>query len=881
MTATLGLSDLLTYLFAAALLLMAGTGLLLLLRAPFDRTTTMLLGPIASQALWATTIGLGLLWGRSIRQLAAPMLLGSVVLACVALQRTLRPRSRDASRHPLVALLACCAIAPVVVLLPYFVFGLADYPGSRMPDGWWYVSGGQQLWTYGYWPSAGRTLEPLYRYTIHQVGGRDVASASLGVLSLLGYAGDTQRSVGLLMALALFTLGTSAAAVAISRAWQVGRSVLFVLLVVASGWAANAVYANNFDNLLALGYLPAIAALARAPGSRSSGTWILLGLIAAGFTYTYPELVMPVLAVGLVMVAERSWTARSWRDAPGFGVAAFVFLLLAGPHLPSSIRFVRGQAAAIFRQTTQASPRPGETLFGGLMIPKYRPSAFWSLGGEYKTPALFGSQTAVAFLLFILLAIGIARLLRSRDFGILSALTFPLIAAPVWIFVQAYDYGAYKMILMGWWAVVLCLVEATALFRRPGIHWTVLAASSVALCFAIPTVTLARSVTLALNARDETKVQVAFDPVRVAPRSMEQFRSLEEVQRIVGQEPVGIFVEDWEALEWATYFLRNAHTRLGVLAGYLASPEGRDSLSSSPYPWEGIRYILSDGEDPGPVVEAQSWTLVWRVGSFRLWDTSGSSWAIVTDVENPNGVDRVSEKPILWLGGGTTRLQVIAKGHTCLGVTGTMVPGPQVSRPDGRTLLVHSAIGPPSIVTMTAGTNRFVTLLPPGPSEIDLTPQDPPDRPIGNSDTRSLITGLADLRSSLVDVQLIGIDNKNGLEQSLGKPFFWMGNGSTVLHLRAFQAGDVNLVAEFIPGPSVATTVPFRRLRLTGPGFKNPIDIAVRGGLMTTRIPLEQGDTDVSMEALDPPTILSQPGGDRRPLILGVRGLRVVADGCH
>jgi hypothetical protein len=364
---------------------------------------------------------------------------------------------------------------------------------------------------------------------------------------------------------------------------------------------------------------------------------------------------------------------------------------------------------------------------------------------------------------------------------------------------------------------------------------------------------------------------------------MERFRSLQEVQRIVGQQPIGIFVEDWESQEWATYFLRTAHTRLGVFTGYLGTPEVRRSLeSSSPYPWEGIHYILSDVEDPGPVIEAQSWTLVWRAGAFRLWDTGGGSWAIVTDIENPNGVDRVTERPVLWLGGGTTRLQVIARRELCLGFSGTMIPGPQVSRPDGRTLLVHSSIGPPSTITMAAGTNRFVVPLPPGARVFYLPPQVLPDRPAGDSDPRPLVAGLTDLRSSLREsaVRLIGIDNRNGLQQALGKPFFWMGDGPTLLHLRASRSGDASLTGDFLLGPSVAATVKLRRLRLTGPGLNSPIDIAVSGGPMTARIPVEQGDTVVSMEALDPPTIPRQPSGDRRPLVVGVSGLHVVTEVC-
>jgi hypothetical protein len=86
-----------------------------------------------------------------------------------------------------------------------------------------------------------------------------------------------------------------------------------------------------------------------------------------------------------------------------------------------------------------------------------------------------------------------------------------------------------------------------------------------------------------------------------------------------------------------------------------------------------------------------------------------------------------------------------------------MVPGPQVSGPDARTLLIHSAIGPPSTITMTAGANRFVVPLPAGASEIELTPQDGSELPGKGSSPRPIIAALADLRTSVVEPPVRGL----------------------------------------------------------------------------------------------------------------------------
>jgi hypothetical protein len=51
--------------------------------------------------------------------------------------------------------------------------------------------------------------------------------------------------------------------------------------------------------------------------------------------------------------------------------------------------------------------------------------------------------------------------------------------------------------------------------------------------------------------------------------------------------------------------------------------------------------------------------------------------------------------------------------------------------------------------------------------------------------------------------------------------------------------------------------------------------ISVRGGPESVHVPLMRGNTVIRIEALDAPTVLVQPNGDRRPLVVGIQGMRI------
>lgn len=117
--------------------------------------------------------------------------------------------------------------------------------------------------------------------------------------------------------------------------------------------------------------------------------------------------------------------------------------------------------------------------------------------------------------------------------------------------------------------------------------------------------------------------------------------------------------------------------------------------------------------------------------------------------------------------------------------------------------------------------------------------------------------------------------NPNGLENFDGQAFIWLGGKDTVLQIDSPHDGVAELVATFLPGPSLPDTGS-RRLIIKGEeGFRATTTVLKGHG--TLRIPLRSGTNEVAMSCPEKPTISKQSNGDTRPLILGILGLRIEA----
>ena len=262
------------YLALAAISVLAGFGLLTRLRLPVSAIHRWYLAPGATMLVWAIALGIGVSLGLTLRTLSGPVLALTLVVAILG---ALDARRTWAAAKPTGLLIL--AAMPLAVMAMDVAAGLSHYIGGSAEDGWSYVAYGQYLWE---WPKGTEGgLAPLHQYAAHLNGARFIASAMLALFSpLTGAGGDTQAAAGAFVAWTLFVFGASCAASADGLGIRRGWLVLFTAIAVISPWVHTAVQIHNYDNLLALSFLPfamSVVAAAERPGTSVA---VLLGVVS-------------------------------------------------------------------------------------------------------------------------------------------------------------------------------------------------------------------------------------------------------------------------------------------------------------------------------------------------------------------------------------------------------------------------------------------------------------------------------------------------------------------------------------------------------------------------------------------------------------------------
>ncbi len=119
------------------------------------------------------------------------------------------------------------------------------------------------------------------------------------------------------------------------------------------------------------------------------------------------------------------------------------------------------------------------------------------------------------------------------------------------------------------------------------------------------------------------------------------------------------------------------------------------------------------------------------------------------------------------------------------------------------------------------------------------------------------------------------IHNPNGLEESKGEYFFWVGNGDSVLETISGREGVLILEGEIFPGPSIPSQ-DLRNIQLTtDAGYSEKIQFKA-WGLSQFFLPIANGRTIIKIRCLDQPTVAALQSGDTRPLMLQIRNLKIV-----
>jgi hypothetical protein len=498
-------------------------------------------------------------------------------------------------------------------------------------------------------------------------------------------------------------------------------------------------------------------------------------------------------------------------------------------------------------------------MFPGLLALKFNPSAFWGLGGEYATSSWLLVGNITASLMTVLAACGCFAQLRSRSAGTAAWLVLVASGAMVMILVSRYSYGAYKLILLGWWALGFALILGTNVVKRLGEGTPRLA------CVVLIAVALAQT-----SARERKSVRTA------GLWDMDAYRSLVAVERLRLSKATLIAVDDAVANTWAVYFLRDAPAALGRYRSYLTFAHVRPFLDRArQFRPEEIGYILTD-QDPERVVDdVLHWQTAWSSGPYRLLAPTRARWAVLGDIRNPYGLETFDAKPFFWMGPEPTTLEVLSGSDGILTLQAYFHPGPSVPSSRERRLLLTTDSGHRREVQVGAGPATFRVPTSAGADRVVMQVLDQPTAPAPVRDPRSLLLGVQDLRIGVAgdSVEIRHIANANGSERLDGRPFFWLGAGDTVVTLDASKAGTARLVADFLAGPG-GPPQSGRRIRIVADGARAR-ELTVGPGRNALVFPVRAGENRVVLRALDPPVRANNGASDTRSLLMGLRVLRI------
>lgn len=582
------------YLSVCAISTLSGFGLIRLLRLEAT-AADVLLAPIVTLVFW--TLGTGVAGGLRMPIQSVTGWLWGATLA-LAIYGLIRLCSR-LRRVDLLWIL--CTTLPMLTMGCYFTNGLTNYLGSVLPDGWSYIALGQYLWEYPRGTVGG--LAPLYQYAAHLSNTRFIAAAMLGFFSPLVHAGDTQTVSSLFQAWGLNTIACAVAFFLVTAKYETPIVVTATALSVVSGWTANLVWANNFDNELALVYMPALAGIILILNERDWRWWFLSGGLIASIWYTYPELAIVTMAGVAVIALPRLWVERDrWRSwLKGVGLAIVVAFLFLLPLLGTLFTFIQMQFAA----TVSGGARPGEGVFGGLVSRQFLPAAFWGLGGEHQFESYRDLLNVGGFTFLVLEILGLFRLWKEKHWGLVTTCLFLTLGTVYYIFLQRYSYGAYKLLIVNWWCLAIALTVGAEWvlgfpFRqawRPG---------------RVTGLTLLTGMIVANVLMHE----LYFRNLALDARC---FRQINIAKQLAMDKPIQVLVDDWIANEWAVYYLRDIPIDLGAYRMYMAQahvvPFMQGATLIDP---DTIHYLLTDARFEQ---EAQNggWQKMWSGGPYTLW----------------------------------------------------------------------------------------------------------------------------------------------------------------------------------------------------------------------------------------------------------------------
>ena len=630
-------------------------------------------------------------------------------------------------------------VAPVFLMAPYFWNGITSYLGSPALDGWSYMAYGQYLLDYPRGAEGG--LPPLAQYAAHLSGTRYIASALLGFFALLfGPSADTQTASGLFFAWSLFVFSSSCMFVGGIMGLRKNLLPIYVCGCVFSGWLLNLLSMNNYDNALAISFLPAFAGISHIVNPNYKRWALILAGLLTALLYCYPEMSPFVLGgTGLFFIQRILRDGKPFKPWLILIVLTCVLLGIGIIPLHDLISFFIQQA----KSGLGSGVRPGGNAFPGLLEQSTLLICFWGFPPAVSSfssiinVSWFFLCSLLSFVLSIVALLGIYDLFRRKEWGFAFTIIVLLAGTLYMIFGQKYPYGAYKLILLNWWAIAFLVVTGMnkllelPLFKKTyRVLITGSAATMCALFFCLNGITLIHK------------------DMSLPYKSILPFKKVTEIEQITGVKPVIVNVNDHISNQWAVYFLRNVPISLTMYRSYMGQSHVIPLMKrSQKVDVAKVDYVLTDKKESFAEME-----LLWQGGPYylRKYDDRGS--AEVSEIRNGNGLEKRNDKSFFWIGKGDTEVDVLSTRKGIAIIQGAFLLGPSLPDRPSRELLILTDNGYQSKITISA--NGFQALRVPviaGENRIILRPLDKPSVSVtGPNDNRPLLIGVEELNVTLM-----------------------------------------------------------------------------------------------------------------------------------
>lgn len=523
------------------------------------------------------------------------------------------------------------ALATLLVSGGFFWYGISDYLGSPALDGWSYVSFGEYLRLYPKGIEGG--LAPLYQYASHLSGTRYVASAMLAVLIPPGFPGiDTQMTVGPLLVLSIFSFALSVAyASQMVNQRGLDTPVFLAILVGVLGWIPHALSANNYDNLLVLPFAPALFALALDRNLNRYGQIFLPAIFMAASIYIYPEMSPLIISAYGVVAAEAFFSTRleyGVRDERKvllltYAGIAILTLVMVSPYLRDVIRFFSQQLSA----ASQTARRPGEGMMPSLLDGILVWGVMWGLGTK-------GLAIAIGVLLLLISVFGASAAIAKKYFSLIYFLALIIALFVVMITLKHYDYGAYKIVLIGWWAIAIALAAGAK-----GI-WN----STPSSYRSVQVSARAATIVILLGALG---LWVSQQYIRASGYRYKTATETREVRNALLKSPsaVQVSISDTTLNAWMVYQLRDVKALFTEYHGYMDQSHVRPLMNRSKVPGQSEVQLLLTDVNTTTVGET-----VWQNSLLKLVRGAPDQQPPQVVINAPNGREVLGGVPFFWLG---------------------------------------------------------------------------------------------------------------------------------------------------------------------------------------------------------------------------------------